>query len=311
MTMRVLGIALLVIAIALPALPQTCSGCGRFNEQCRLITSPCTRFPLTAEESVLDGLFATGRPVVVYVHGRGREPGKTLREDIVGRLEREYGVGVLMFNWDSGFPLIFPLRRPVGSAVASGPSLRDAITALIRYRETHPDTARTAVSLLVHSMGSITLRSALEGLSLRTTRGPLFANILITGSDEDAAGHHTWVERLEAQHAIVIAINRNDATLALARDRRSRNQVPLGRNLVPPLAANATYLETTGLVGGSHRMFEKGRQHRNVAICRIFTSLLRGEAPDLQPGVLIPNATADGAHPCFRGVIDSPDADDD
>jgi len=308
-------------AFAQPAACPPCSQSRNFSAQCRLITNPCDRASVAQIDQVLDRLFASGKPVVFHVHGRGREPGKTLRKDLIGVIERDYDVRVLMFNWDSGFPILFPLRRPVGHARESGAPLRDAITRLIAYRETHPASANIPVSLLVHSMGSIVLHSALDGLPLRTSNGPVFSNIVITGSDEDAAGHDEWVGQLQAQHAVVVTVNRGDSTLARARNGRRPEDQPLGRVLVPTLAPNATYLDLTSAVGGAHRYFEKGRQHRNVAVCRIFATLLRGEAPDFAPGqlvtstgrvgVLVPLANTNAADECFRNTVDSPDDDDD
>lgn len=80
------------------------------------------------------------------------------------------------------------------------------------------------------------------GATLDTSRAPLFANIVITGSDEDAAGHVSWVSKLHAQHAVVITINKHDLTLARARDKRTAQQQPLGRTLEQTLAPNATYV---------------------------------------------------------------------
>jgi hypothetical protein len=141
----------------------------------------------------------------------------------------------------------------------------------------------------------------------------------MTGSDEDAEGHNVWVEKLQARGTILISINEQDGTLARSKHPDGKN--PLGMGAPSPLANNAAYLDTTGLVGKTHRLFAKGKQHKRVAICQVFTAMLRGEKPDLSGGpslkevkrerVFVPVSTVGGGDACFQGVADSPDVDDD
>jgi hypothetical protein len=291
-----------------------CDRSSRFDDRCRLVTVPCERANIEDADAVLDALFASRQPVVLYVHGRGNEPRKTARQDIVGKLESQYGIKVLMFNWNSRG---FLFSRPVDRARASAPNLRDTISRLGTYRDAHPETAGVPVSLLVHSMGSIVLRPALDGLSLANQNGPIFSNILITESDEDAQGHNAWVERLRARNAILLTFNESDSTVR--RSNHGEGLTPLGLRPEPPLAGNAQYINATDRVGQAHRLFDKGRLHGNVALCEIFTAMLRGAPPDLtsatigerQGTILIPFSRSDRSAPCFRDVIDLPDDDDD
>ena len=263
---------------------------------------------------MLDGVFAARKPVVLYVHGRGNEPKKTMKRRILETLEADYGVKVLMFNWDSK-ALLF--HRPVPEAHEGAPYFRDVVNVMGRYRASHPETKAINVSLLVHSMGNLVLRSALDGLDLSTPGGPLFSNILMTGSDEDAEGHNRWVETLSARHTILITINEKDSTLR--KSNHPDGKTPLGLNPKPPLATNAYYLDVTGLVGKVHRLFAKGKQHGRIAICEIVTSMLRGEQPNLTVGqtikrvergrILVPIAKHDKADKCFVGVTDEADED--
>lgn len=297
----------------------TCKRCDTsadFDQRCPLVVTPCERATISDSDKVLDALFASRQPVVLYVHGRGREPRKSAQDNILGALEKQYGVKVVMFNWDAH---AFLFSRPVDRAHASAPALRDLIGRLGKYRELHPDTATVPVSLLVHSMGSIVLKPALEGLSLTNANGPIFDNILITESDEDAQGHSLWVEQLKSRRTILLTFNKNDSTLG--HSNHGPGKTPLGKGPVSPLANNAFYLDTTNLVGKAHRLFDKGRQHSIVAVCQIFTSMLRGGNTDLGVGhtiqtvqeerILLPMGKANKTDACFQGVKDSPDEDDD
>ena len=276
---RLLASFLLLTAITASAADcPTCAQSPAFNDACRLVTAPCSRAPMDDINKVLDRLYATGKPVVVYVHGRGEEPKKTLDDGIVAKLESEYGVSTLMFNWDSKGE---GRHRPVDKAQASVPKLRDLIGRIAVYRKAHPE--KPAPTLLVHSMGSILLRGAAEGVSFKMDDGAaIFSNILVTGSDEESVGHADWVKKLAAANTILIAVNRHDAVLIAAI--HPKGFTPLGRQVILPVAQNAFYLDVTSLVGFQHRLFAKKAQKNNVAICRIFTAALRGEKPDLVIG---------------------------
>jgi len=97
-------------------------------------------------------------------------------------------------------------------------------------------------------------------------------------------------------------------------------KTPLGINPLPPLADNAYYLDVTGLVGKTHRLFRKERQHNQVAICNILTAMLRGEKPNLVVGqdikqvkgrILVPVDKQNKADKCFQDVREEADEVDD
>src|SRR6476661_8461600 len=63
-----------------------------------LMTATQERFSLDATDAMFDGVFAKGAPVVLYVHGRGAEPGKSMRQNTLADMERENQVAVIMFG---------------------------------------------------------------------------------------------------------------------------------------------------------------------------------------------------------------------
>lgn len=300
---------------------RTCSTCAessKFKDACRLVVAPCNRSAISEIDKILDDVFATGKPLVLYVHGRGNEPKKTWEDRVLEKLEADYGVKVIMFNWDSRAPVLNPFHRPVKEAHESAPQLQEVIRKLAKYRETHPESRSINVSLLVHSMGNLVLRKAMEDFDLPQVDGALFTNILMTGSDEDAEDHNFWIEKLSARETILVTINRNDRILRISN--HPDGKTPLGLNPKLPLATNAYYLDTTGLVGKVHQLFIKGKQHGRVAICEILTSMLHGDKPVLEVGktikrieqdrILIPIAKQDKVDRCFQGVTDESDVEE-
>ena len=294
------------------------SGCSSFDPTTRLVIAPAERKPISSIDQILAKLFDKKVPLVLYVHGRGNEPKKTEEGKILEKLEHEYGVKVLMFNWDSKG---FLLSRPVDNAKEAAPYLSDVIAKISDYRKRNPETEHVPVSLLVHSMGNIVLQTAIEkDLSLTCKDKGLFTNILMTGSDADAEGHNLWVQKLKANDTIIVTINKNDGTLSWSK--HDNGKTPLGINPKQPLAINAYYLDVTGLVGNVHRLFQKGKQHGQISVCKILTSMLRSETPNLEKGgkgligkinerILVPVANVDKSDSCFTGSADEPDLDTD
>jgi hypothetical protein len=251
-------------------------GKTHFDQRRRLLVVPDARRRIDEVDQVLDELLAHGRPCVLYVHGRGDEPRKSFEKRILEKLEAEYGVKVLMFLWDANARL---LHRPVAMARAAAPHLRELVERIARYRENRPHSRTFPISLLVHSMGAIVLRAALEGCPLAGPAGPLFTNILLTGADEEDEGHPAWIERLHARATILITLNRHDLVLRLSRHESGRR--PLGRGPMPSLAANAYYLEMTGLVGFAHQVFTTRSLRGQPAVREILAAMLRGDELDL------------------------------
>ncbi|MEI7869531.1 MAG: alpha/beta hydrolase [Candidatus Methylumidiphilus sp.] len=309
---KVLGICICLSMFWLSA----CST-SSFDPAKRLVIAPAERIPISSIDQVLGGLFEHKKPFVLYVHGRGDEPKKTEQGKILEKLEQQYGVKVLMFNWDSKAK--FVLSRPVAHADEAAPYLSDVVAKIINYRKLHQEARSIPISLLVHSMGNIVLQQAIDkDLKLSESDGPLFMNILMTGSDADAEGHNLWVEKLSAKGEIMITINKQDGTLSWSK--HDSGKTPLGINPKEPLAKNAHYLNVTGLVGKTHRLFQKGRQHGQISICLILTSMLRSETPNLQLGklvngggddrILVPIANIDNSNSCFAAFFPTdPDLD--
>ncbi|GEM_PF-1385184 len=298
------------------AVCKTCAESQKFDKVCPVITAPCSRSKISEIDTILDKIYAAKKPIVLYVHGRGNEPKKTLKEHIVETLEKDYGIKVLMFNWNSKALL---LHRPVNEALEGGVSLRNVIERLAKYRLSNPDKKVIPVSLLVHSMGNIAFRKAMEEFPVELNSEPVFTNILMTGSDEDAEGHNIWVEQLKSDGTILITFNEQDGTLSYSHHPDGKS--PLGLNPKLPLANNAYYMNVTGLVGKVHRVFTKGKQHNRVGICNIFTSMLRGEKLTLTIGsnikeiknerFLVPIDNQDTENMCFQGVKNDPDEENE
>ena len=78
-----------------------------FSRDYPLYLSDQSRYTHAQVETALDRAFSYQKPVVLFVHGRGNEPEKSLNGgtyvegNAVHKIEQQYDVKVVMFNWDS------------------------------------------------------------------------------------------------------------------------------------------------------------------------------------------------------------------
>jgi hypothetical protein len=283
--------------------------------------------------SVLDTAYAKGKPVLIYLHGRGDEPAKSFGmsksktgSGALPRLEKEYGVSVVMVNWNSkssGRDRKTPLDQ-----IPEGALHFDAAMARLKeYRNANPD--KPAPSLLVHSMGSIVLASAIEAFEWRGSQGkPLFSNVLLSQPDSDAQGHDVWLSKLAAIERVYVTQNKSDPVLKRSDDREPASNTPLGLKPVAPFAAGAVYVDLTGslrikrIVGlikiGAHQIFKKSWMRDYGDTCSFITRVLLGESftisshPGISstaPGQYVLKSSKKSGHSCFSAA--DPDGDDE
>jgi esterase/lipase superfamily enzyme len=238
--------------------------------------------------AAMDKLIALAKPIVVFVHGRGKEPNKSLNGATfvkglaVPKIELGYDVSVLMFNWDSAFPgLSFNDRtRALSHVPAAAQAFAELLQALNTYFVDKPTQSRP--TLLVHSMGSIVVQRVMEGNAW--PRGPaLFRQIVLTQPDADDVGHAVWLDPLCQQELVFVTLNNDDKVLRRSTDERAERRHALGLGTSEPLASNCKYIDLTnmGAIGSAkdddHEVFGKGAMNGQVYVCQFFEQALRGE----------------------------------
>jgi hypothetical protein len=236
--------------------------------------------------ALLERVAAEGKPIVFYVHGRGDEPGKSLRDDkIVQTLERQYGVKVLMFNWDSkvgGIPpwRYFDRKRPLANVPAAVENLRPVMASIAAYRGAHRQPTMT---FLVHSMGSLVVQGYVQKYGWPNGTGGVFDVVLFSEPDADARGHPVWLEPIAVRERVYVTANASDKVLRHSNEAREGTKA-LGLGPDRPLAKGVTYVELTSLGGRAHRIFNKSERVMDfqVNLCTVLNSILTGtEAPML------------------------------
>ncbi len=266
----------------------------KYNPATPLYTSDAKGWRLEQLDEVWEQLSATGKPIVLFVHGRGKEPGKSLlgatlvKGLAVHKIELGYDVRVLMFNWDSAFPgLSFLDRsRALGNTAAGAESLGRVLAALASWQRRHAAAPKPA--LLVHSMGSVVIQNVVEK-GVWPVGDPLFSAILMSQPDCDDVGHADWLDVLARTEQVYATWNRDDKVLVRSTDERPAGATALGLGTQEPLAPHARYVDISrmGSVGAKdndHEVFGKGAMNGQVHVCELFAQVLTGRSVQLALG---------------------------
>jgi hypothetical protein len=294
---------------------------SKYNDDVFLYGSTGKAIALTDLPQYVERRLADNKTVVLYIHGRGAEPNKSLHEKgIVEKIEQQHGVECIMFSWDSeaGGGFLGKLRdreRPLKHVPRGADKLAEVLRAFSTVNR-----ISGKIVLLVHSMGSIVLQEALTKPLWPATLAPIFDKALLTEPDADEKGHAIWLDALceRVSGGVYVTFNGNDNILKHSTEKRPKGTHALGLGPEDSRSGLATYINATGLAGKSHRLFALGALDNQVALATVVRSALRGESVDLGPAngqlaenIFAPTDHKDPLSPIFAGVAPHTDMDDE
>jgi hypothetical protein len=213
---------------------------------------------------------ATKNPIVLFIHGRGDEPKKSMkgnspltlsywfdsRGEAVRKLEGAYGVTVMLFSWDSRrstgtLNVNFVGRcRPLAKAMDGAERLRIVIDELMRI----PPSERPKIVLLAHSMGTWVVKNYVEERHEGFPPG-LFTNVILSSADVDNVRHDKWVAPLTETAKVYITTNSTDPTLAWAESScRMWGVKPMGVDTRLVQVPGVRYVDFSGTK--AHEIFD-------------------------------------------------------
>ena len=212
-------------------------------------------------KKIIESTFATGKPIVLFVHGRGKHPSKTIKNDLLSSIRNQYNVSILTYTWPSytgrsGFP--------DEKARNSRTGLENVLKSLYRIKKT--GGYNQPISLLTHSMGSIVLQGLMEKSTGSLLPKHSFESVVISASASSHKDHKKWVEKLTFFKKAYIVSNSNDKALLCLEGKKLLCKLGLRFNLSARLgriggsvpeenASNATYIDFTKSTGKSHRYY--------------------------------------------------------
>ncbi len=286
-----------------------------FNSDYPLYLSDQSRYTHAQVEAALDQAFSYQKPVVLFVHGRGNEPEKSLNGgtyvegNAVHKIEQQYGVKVVMFNWDSS-AFLYDRNKPLRKMPAAAASLKKVLTKVNAYMKANKNKK---ITLLAHSMGSIVIQKYIQTYGWEF-KDQIFASVLFTSPDADNKNHAIWLDQIAQSEKVYVTINKDDNILKKSNDARERNVSALGLNPIKPFSHKLTYLDLTkmgtapGAATGAHEVFNKLNMKDQKNVCEIFDALLTSGSPNLSASTFTTNISGyfnfqfkrDDNAPCFK-----------
>jgi esterase/lipase superfamily enzyme len=287
-TIRTFAAALLIAFLV----PAAHAAALQFDDRKLVYTSDATGHTESELPALFDRLLADPKPLVLFIHGRGNEPQKSLVKAgfflrlagggrAVHKLE-SYGANVVMISWESKAKRtdrLIPLSH-MDAAQRTVASVLDAFAAARARRATALPQPQ-AITLLAHSMGTIVLQTYVDAHNWNFQR-PLFTNVALTSADADGAGHANWVDKIAAVENVFITVNADDKVLReSAHQPKNREHPPLGREPGVALAGKASYIT---IRTKAHEIFAPSPDRSNLT--RFFDALVKNERPAalLRPG---------------------------
>lgn len=255
----------------------------QFSSKYPLYVRDGSKFGYEEVDKALDRVYSTGKPVVVFVHGRGNEPNKSLDKatfvegGAVRKIEDHYNATVLMFNWDSQ-AFLYDRTKPLSKMKESADSLALVLMKMNLYFENHPQLKRP--TLLVHSMGSVVVETYIKKYRwFPQQTEPLFSRVMFTSPDADNINHWSWLTEIGQNEKVYLTVNKNDDILEKSDDEREGGAMPLGLRPTLPYAENIVYIDLTDIAGGVHEAFNKQNMKSQTHFCKIFDRLIKGQDP--------------------------------
>ncbi|GAB6906467.1 hypothetical protein JCM12296A_23020 [Desulfosarcina cetonica] len=232
---------------------------------------------------VISNIFETStKPIVLFVHGRGKHPSKTIKENLIKNIRDQYNVSVLSFTWPSWEG---PSGFPDTSAMDSSDELTEIIKTL--YRVKTNGAYKNPLSMLTHSMGSIVLQGIVEKELDNTLTKNIFKNIVINASASSQKNHGEWISNIDFAENIYIVSNTNDKALLCLEGKPKIvckflwhfDMSPrLGRidsSNIDDTAANAHYVNFTDKLGKKHRYYIN--QTNSPSVFNFYNTTLNGK----------------------------------
>jgi len=225
--------------------------------------------------------------LIFYIHGRGKEPGKSLQK-VIPYIEEEYSSSVLMFHWYPSYK--GGIGYPKKEAESAAPALAKAIEYFWEYKKTNGDKFNgIKVTFLVHSMGNIVFEKFMKGYQEGTLSADLFDTIILSSPDTDADTHHAWVSKIDFSENIYITVNDQDKMLGVSAKKQLKKRLgQIGGDKAVTifdspitLAPNAVYVDFSE-TGVNHRYFIKSGQKNNHWINEFYDEVMNGNSVNME-----------------------------
>lgn len=246
------------------------------------------RMPINQSRNAIEKAYSTGKPVLIYIHGRAKgvgEPKKSVNQEIYNDLEN-YGVSVIGFTWDADDGG-YDETRPQASA----DDFDQFLDALADYLSSGDGGGKDKPALLAHSMGNIIISELAKDKKLESERGKLFSNIILNAAAVKTKRHHRWLKKIKVSDHTYVMVNPNDLVLKFAGALFKPNM--LGKEVREPgVSDNVAVYVYLGYLDVDHRYFVPSKQNGQANLRYFYAQVITGATVNW--GTISESKTIDG-----------------
>jgi hypothetical protein len=212
---------------------------------------------------------------ILFVHGRGKHPGKAFKQHLLVDLESDYSAKVIMFHWPSwDGPLGFPEQKARDSAE----NFMSVLTDIKTCKQAYPKLIKgIRFTLLTQSMGCLVLEETVRRQP-DTAKTPLFDTLVMSAPASYTKEHSTWVGAMNLSPHTYIVFNRYDPVLGSAGLREMGRRLGKGltsRGQSVDLARNTVYIDASRITL-LHRYYLHRYLQTSPALKAFFDKALNG-----------------------------------
>ena len=230
-----------------------------------------------------------GRNILIFLEGHGKTLPMAL--DRAYQVQLRYNLSMVVFDWPSDN------RNLKGSLDAISRCEGNFYSFLLQMKEYRRRQMNESqhLSILAHSMGNYFLNHSVErdnGLNLREV---FVDNIIMNAPAIPSKGHGKTISQMAFQKRIYITSNKNDMVLRGAGVLTSSRM--LGNIVVGPLAANAHYVNFSGVAETEHSYYygHQPFEHTLPAFYYFYNTSFQGEEVDFsEPKMFVPLKDSEG-----------------
>lgn len=215
--------------------------------------------------------------LLIFVHGRGKHPGKLFRTNLICGLEYAYRAKVIAFHWPS-WTWVFGIAGPERDARAAADDFLDIVAEVGQQKKRMSgNNNRPGLILLTHSMGSFVVEQA--GLnSPDPSLAGIFDTMVINAPASLAPDHVDWIDRQIYAGKVFVTVNNNDFILKRYRNFTRKPLGLIGCEDGFPQSPEVTYVNFSDYEV-MHRYFLPSGRPINRPVNRFFKTVLGGDLP--------------------------------
>jgi len=256
-----------------------------------IVTCNGTKWQLTFVPDFSAGMkeINDGRDILLFVEGHGKTLPMALNRAF--QVQELYDVAMVVFDWPSKNS---NFNKSLSRVRRCGDNFYNLLLQIRDYRYSSMAEDQ-AFSILCHSLGNYFISNFVVCGDHQYLQDPFIDNIVMNSSAIRTKEHGEVLSQVRIANRVYITSNQNDFVLRGAHLLTSGKM--LGNLVIKPLAANAQYLNFTGVAGREHSYYFGYHpfEHENPAFFYFYNTSFHGKEVNLQDTDLFtPRATGDG-----------------